>query len=114
LFFQGVPPRDAAILKMNADQIAEARKRVAAFIPHQPQKSELPEPAWVKKIKLNGISGTPAKRFATIGNQTFEKRERRTVKIDGQPVIIQCLEITDSSATVSIEGIEDTRTLSLN
>src|ERR1039458_3104388 len=107
----GPSTRDAAILKMNADQIAEARRRVAAFVPHQPQKSELPEPAWVKKIKLNGISGTPAKRFATIWNQTFEKGERRTVKIDGQPVIIQCLEITDSSATVSIEGIEGTRTL---
>jgi hypothetical protein len=74
----------------------------------------LPEPAWVKKIKLNGISGTPAKRLASIWNQTFEKGEKRTVKINGQPVIIQCLEITDSSATVSIEGIEGTRTLSLN
>jgi len=62
----GRSTRDAAILKMNADQIAEARKRVAAFVPHKPQRSELPEPAWVKKIKLNGISGTPAKRFATI------------------------------------------------
>jgi len=41
-------------------------------------------------------------------NQTFEKGEKRTVKIDGQPVIIQCLEITDSSATVSIKGIEGT------
>jgi hypothetical protein len=110
----GRSTRDAAILKMNADQIAEAHKRVAAFVPHQPQKSELPEPAWVKKIKLNGISGTPAKRFATIGKQTFEKGEKRTVKINGQPVIIQCLEITNSSATISIEGIEGTRTLSLN
>jgi hypothetical protein len=110
----GRSTRDAAILKMNADQIAEAHKGVAAFVPHQPQKSELPEPAWVKKIKLNGISGTPAKRFATIGKQTFEKGEKRTVKIDGQPVIIQCLEITDSSATISIEGVEGPRTLSLN
>jgi hypothetical protein len=110
----GRSTRDAAILKMNADQIAEARKRVAVFVPHQPQKSELPEPAWVGKIKLNGIGGTPAKRFATIWNQTFEKGEKRTVKIDGQPIVIQCLEITDSSATVSIEGIEGPRTLSLN
>jgi hypothetical protein len=31
-----------------------------------------------------------------------------------QSVIIQCLEITDSAATVSIEGIEGTRTLTLN
>jgi hypothetical protein len=114
IVFSGASIRDAAILKMNADQIAEGHKRVAAFVPHKPQQSELPEPAWVKKIKLNGISGTPAKRLASIWNQTFEKGEKRTVKINGQPVIIQCLEITDSSATVSIEGIEGTRTLSLN
>jgi hypothetical protein len=114
IVFPGASTRDTAILKMNADQIAEAHKRVAAFVPHQPQKSELPEPAWVKKIKLNGVSGTPAKRHATIGKQTFEKGEKRTVNINGKPVIIQCLEITDSSAIISIEGIEGTRTLSLN
>ena len=110
----GRSTRDSATLKMNADQIAEARGRVAAFVPHQVQKSEMPEPAWVKKLKLNGISGTPAKHFATICNQTFEKGESRTVKIDGQPVAIQCLEITDSSTTIAIEGIEGTRTLHLN
>lgn len=107
----GRSTRDTAVLKMDADQIAEARRRVAAFSPHAVQESELPEPVWVKKIKLGGINGTPSKRLATIANQTFEKGERRTVKIDGQPVVIQCLEITDSSATVSIEGIEGTREL---
>jgi len=39
VLFSGGSTRDAAILKMNADQIAEAHKRVAAFVPHQPQKS---------------------------------------------------------------------------
>ena len=60
IFFSGRSFRDAAILQMNADQIAEAKRRVAAFVPHQPQKSEFPEPAWVRQIKLNGISGAPA------------------------------------------------------
>jgi TPR repeat protein len=106
--------RDAAILKMNADQIAEAHKRVAAFTPHKPGKDELPEPAWVKKIKLNGISGPDDKRLAMIGNHTFEKGERGTVNIDRQSVVIQCLEITATTATISIEGIDGTRTLTLN
>jgi len=110
----GRSTRDSAILKMDADQIAEARRRVAAFSPHTVKKSDLPEPGWVKKIKLGGINGTPAKRLATIANQTYEKGERKTLKIDGQPITIQCLEITDSSATVSIEGIDGTRTLNLN
>jgi hypothetical protein len=106
--------RDAAILKMNADQIAEAHKRVAAFTPHKPGKDELPEPAWVKKIKLNGINGPDDKRVALIGNHTFEKGDRGTIKIDGQSVVIQCLEITATTATISIEGIEGARTLNLN
>jgi hypothetical protein len=114
IVFSGRSFRDAAILKMNADQIAEAHKRVAAFTPHKPGKDELPEPAWVKKIKLNGISGPDDKRLAMIGNHTFEKGERGTVKIDGQSVVIQCLEITATTATISIEGIDGTRTLALN
>ena len=105
LFGPGASIRDSATLKMNADQIAEA---------HKPGKDELPEPAWVKKIKLNGISGPDDKRLAMIGNHTFEKGERGTVKIDGQSVVIQCLEITATTATISIEGIEGTRTLTLN
>ena len=56
-------------MKMNADQITEAHKRVAAFTPHKPGKDELPEPTWVKKIKLNGINGPDNKRLALIGNQ---------------------------------------------
>lgn len=114
IVFSGASTRDAAILKMNADQIAEAHKRVAAFTPHKLGKDELPEQAWVKKIKLNGINGPDDKRLALIGNHTFEKGERKTVKIDGQSVVIQCLEITATTATISIEGIDGTRTLNLN
>ena len=91
-------------------QLARAQPRT----PHKPGKDELPEPAWVKKIKLNGISGPDDKRLALIGNHTFEKGERKTVKIDGQSVAIQCLEITATTATISIEGIDGTRTLNLN
>jgi hypothetical protein len=105
--------RDAAILKMNADQIAEARKRVAAFVPHQPQKTDLPEPAWVQKIKLNGINGTPDHRFALINNRTFEKGDQATVKIGDKPVAVHCLEIHESSVVISIDGIDGTRELKM-
>ncbi len=110
----GRSKRDAAILKMNADQIADAKRQVAEFQPHAPSKSELPTPGWIKEIKLNGISGGPTKRFATIGKETFEKGESGTVKINGKQVGIQCLDITDSSATISVEGIDGTLTLQLN
>ena len=105
--------RDAAILKMNADQITEARKRVAAFVPHQPQKSDLPEPAWVQKIKLGGISGTPDHRFALINKKTFGKGDQSTVKIGDKLVMVHCLEIRESSVVVSIEGLDGTRELKM-
>ena len=39
--------RDAIILKLSQEQIAEGQKRVAAFAPHQIASTELPEPVWV-------------------------------------------------------------------
>src|SRR5450631_2293133 len=45
----GQSVRNSAILNMDVDQIGEAKRRVAAFVPHQSKKSEQPEPAWVQK-----------------------------------------------------------------
>ena len=112
-FFSGDSIRDAAILKMNADQIAEARRRVAAFVPHQPQKSDLPEPAWVQKIKLGGISGTPDHRLVLINNKTFAKGDQTALKIGEKRVMVHCLEIRESSVVVSIEGLDGTRELKM-
>jgi TPR repeat protein len=109
----GSSTRDAAILKMNADQIAEARNRVAAFVPHQPQKSDLPEPAWVQKIKLGGISGTPDHRLVLINNQTFAKGDQSALKIGEKRVMVRCLEIREASVVVSIEGLDGTRELKM-
>lgn len=109
----GRSTRDAAILKMNADQIAEARKRVAEFVPHQQQKSDLPEPVWVQKIKLVGISGTPDHRFAIINNRTFEKGDQTALKIGEKHVTVHCLEIRESSVVISIEGLDGTHELKM-
>jgi hypothetical protein len=113
IVFSGSSTRDAAILKMNADQIAEAHRRVAAFVPHQPQKSDLPEPAWVQKIKLGGISGTPDHRLVLINNKTFAKGDQTALKIGEKRVIVHCLEIRESSVVVSIEGLDGTRELKM-
>lgn len=113
IVFSGSNFRDAAILKMGADQIAEAKQRVADFIPHIPDKKGMPTPSWVKQIKLSGISGGSTKRFATINNETFEKGESGTVKIGTEKVVIKCLDINESEAVISIEGVEDTQTLTM-
>lgn len=108
--------RDSAILKMDAGQIAEARKRVAAFVPHQPTRLEIPtapEPSWAKQIKLIGISGPVSRRLAIINNQTFEKGDEIKVKVAQQSVNIRCIEVGETSAIVMIEGLESQRELKL-
>ena len=72
-----------------------------------------PEPAWVRQIKLGGISGTPDHRFAIINGKMFETGDVTTVKITGKGVTIHCLEIGESSVSISIDGIDGTRVLQL-
>jgi len=112
--FAGAFSRDSAILKMDANQIAEAKRRVAAFVPHQPDKSELPKPAWMAKLKLQGISGTADHRLAIINGRTMAKGDVATVTIDGNNINIHCLELSESSASISIEGIASTEELKIS
>jgi hypothetical protein len=112
----GRSTRDGATLKMNAAQIAEARRRVAAFVPHQVKPSEIPavpDPAWVKQIKLNGISGAGARRLAIINNQTFQRGDELKVKIAEKSVKVRCVEVKESSVLITIEGLEGERELKL-
>jgi len=106
--------RDAATLKMNADQIEEARKRVARFVPRQLKISDLPAapaPVWLSQIKLMGLSGRPGHRFAIINNQTFQKSDVSPIKVGTNTVTVRCLEIRDASVIVSIDGLNGTREL---
>lgn len=109
----GRSTRDAAILKMNADQIAEARKRAAEFVPHQMTKAEMPEPSWVKEIKLNGINGTGEKRLAPINNQTFQKGDTQNIKVANRVVAVHCIEIHEASVLVTIQGLDGQRELKM-
>lgn len=63
--------RDSAILKLSDQQLAEAKKLVADFSPHATAKNEMPTPAWVKEIKLSGLSGPSDHRLAIINDTTF-------------------------------------------
>jgi hypothetical protein len=111
--FAGRSCRDAATLKMDADQIAEAQRRAAAFIPHQPKASEMPEPSWVKQIKLNGISVTPERRLAVINGKTLQNGEQTSLKLGEKTVMVRCIEIRQSSVLISIDGLEGTREVRL-
>ena len=107
--FAGRSCRDAATLKMDADQIAEAQKRAAAFTPHKPKASEMPEPSWVKQIKLNAISGAPERRLAMINGKTLQKGEQASLTLGAKTVTVRCIEIRQSSVLISIDGLDGTR-----
>lgn len=112
--YSGRSTRDAATLKMTSDQIAEAQKRVAAFTPHKPNNDDMPEPAWVKQIKLSGLSGPEGNRLAIINGKTFSPGESNSIKINGKIVNVHCLEIREKSVLVEIEGIDKSRELPLS
>ena len=103
----------AAILKMSAGQILEAKQRVAAFIPHLPAGSELPEPIWVKEITLTGISGTTKGRLAIINSVSFGVGDSSAVKAGGEAVMVRCLQIREKSVLVQIGGLDMPRELTL-
>jgi len=105
----GRSARNAATLQMDADQIAEAQRRAAAFVPHQPKASELPEPSWVRQIKLNGISGTPERRLAMINSKTLQEGDQTSLKLGEKTVKVRCIEIRQTSVVISIDGLAGTR-----
>jgi hypothetical protein len=100
------------------EQQLQQQQKVAASPPmvvnfQLPPVQPPPEPAWVRQIKLGGISGTPDHRFAIINGKMFETGDVATVKITGKGVTIHCLEIGESSVSISIDGINGTRVLQL-
>ena len=105
--------RDTAILKMSAAQIAEARKRVASFIPHVPAGFASPEPAWAREIKLSGLGGRKNRPLAIINNQIFAAGDSNVLEVAGNAVTVQCLQIRDKSVVVRIEGVDEARELTL-
>lgn len=105
--------RDALILKMSQEQITEGRKRVASFAPNQITKKELPEPAWVKEIKVQGFSGPATRRLVIINGQTFQRGDSSSVKAGNKTVTIRCIEVREASALISIEGLDGERELTL-
>lgn len=98
--------RDSAILKLTVQELAEAKKLVAEFSPHQPVKNELPVPAKVEQIKLSGLSGPANQRLAIINGKTFSPGEDNDLKVAGKMVNVKCLEIRSQSVLVKIQDLD--------
>jgi len=101
--------RDATVLQMTPDQIAQGNARVAAFAPNSGDAVNLPDPAFVKQIRLSGLSGVPPRRLALINGKTLAAGESVTLKIDARAVTLHCLATKDNSAIIAIDGVTGTR-----
>ena len=67
--------------------------------------AQSPAPAWLKQIKLSGLSGSADHRLAVINNKTFSTGEDHELKLKGATVRVQCLEIREQSVLVQIEDL---------
>lgn len=93
--------RDRLILKMSQAQITKGEVQAKAFRPGLASGSA--QPAYLKNLKLQGISGTQQRRLAIINGQTFEAGEKGYVKVGNTRVAIKCLAVTDHSAWINVE-----------
>ena len=63
-------------------------------------------------LVLRGISGTPQRRFALVNDTTLAKGEQARVRVGSTNVVVRCLEISDASVVLSVNGAsEPTRLL---
>jgi hypothetical protein len=72
----------------------------------QPAEPVVKAPEFPESVQLKGVSLAAGKKLALIGNVTFAEGESGDVRIDGQVVRVQCIEIKDRSAIVAIKGIK--------
>jgi hypothetical protein len=99
--------RDKLVLKLTSDQIAEGKQRSDQFKPNHVEEQV------VERLQLKGISGPANRRLALINNESILVGETVTIKIDGQPLTIHCIEIREKSVVVSVKGFSDSRELFL-
>lgn len=97
---------DALVLKMTPEQIAESKKRAAAFVAGAPVRS-------VPPLKLQGIVGTGKKAMAIINGKNLMAGDQESIKVENELLKVKCLSITNGSVTLSVMGETQARVLHL-
>lgn len=105
--------RDAATLKMSADQITEAQRRVASFKLETPNQARRSPAGVVSQLQLKGISGTTPHKLALINNTPMSEGESVKMKLLNRTVSVRCIEIGDASVVVAIDGMNGKHALHL-
>ncbi len=65
--------------------------------------------SWLAQFQLKGIAWNKDRRLALINNATLAEGEKGPVKVNGQSIIIQCIEIRERSVLISIEGVKEVK-----
>jgi hypothetical protein len=73
------------------------------FVP-KAQDEKPPDPTVPDSITLRGISSSDGKKLAIINNHTVGEGEEFTLKLNGQVVKGQCVEIKDKSVIINSGG----------
>jgi hypothetical protein len=64
-------------------------------------------------LVLRGISGTPQRRFALVNDTTLVKGEQAKVRVGSSNVVVRCVEISDTSVLLVVNGAAEQTQLSL-
>jgi hypothetical protein len=65
-------------------------------------------------LVLKGLSGSPARRFALINDETFMANEQGKVRLFDSNLVVRCLEIRNDSVLVQVAGENGPRLLKLD
>jgi hypothetical protein len=68
----------------------------------KPVGVEPPRPSVPGNVVLKGISFTSGRKLAIVNDRTLAEGEEFTLKVNGQPVKIKCVEIKEKSVIVSV------------
>lgn len=76
--------------------------------------AQTPLPAWLKQIKLSGLSGLADHRLVVINDKTFSPEEENDLKLKGRTVHVQCLEIREQSVLIKIQDLPGSYELTIS
>ncbi len=82
------------------------------FFPKSPRRKFVPkvvddkppDPTVPDFVKLQGISFSDGRKLAIINNYTVGEGEEFSLKFNGQPLKVQCIEIKDKSVVINSGG----------
>jgi hypothetical protein len=85
--------------------VEQAVAQPAASVPNVRNAGSPPSPLSLAQFRLQGIGGPAERRLAIINGKTFAKGDAATIKTAAKTVVVRCIDIGESSATVTIEGV---------